>query len=218
METALFVVFLFYTATTKDTRFFETFVVVFYLNAKGVLIMKNKSVRELVISALSMAIGLLLPMIFHAFGLGSAFLPMHIPVLIAGFAVSLPFAILVGVLTPLLSAFLTGMPPLFPVLPFMIFELAAYGAAASLLYRKFRLNVYISLITSMIAGRIVSGLAVWVLAVFFAAKLPGPVAFVAGSITGSIPGIIIQIVFIPALVMILDRNKLLRKEGLSGES
>lgn len=180
--------------------------------------MKKKSVRELILSGLSIAIGLLLPMIFHAFGLGSAFLPMHIPVLIAGFAVSLPFAIIVGVLTPLLSALLTGMPPLFPVLPFMIFELAAYGAAASLLYRKFRLNVYISLIASMIAGRIVSGIAVWVLAALFGAKLPGPAAFVAGSITGSIPGIVIQIVFIPALVIILDRNRLLRKEGLSGES
>lgn len=180
--------------------------------------MKNKSVKELVLSSLFIAIGLLLPMIFHAFGMGSTFLPMHIPVLIAGFAVSVPFAITVGVLTPLLSALLTGMPPLFPVLPFMIFELAAYGAVASLLYRKFKLNVYVSLLTSMILGRIISGIVVWLLVTLFAAKLPGPVVFVAGSITGSIPGIIIQIIFIPALVLILDRNKLLRKEGLSSGS
>ncbi len=177
--------------------------------------MKNKSVRELVLSGLFVAIGLLLPMIFHAFGMGSTFLPMHIPVLIAGFALSMPFAIIVGVLTPLLSALLTGMPPLFPVLPFMVFELAAYGAAASLLYRKFKLNVYISLIGSMIFGRIVSGIAVWVLATFFAAKLPGPVVFIAGSVTGSIPGIIIQIVFIPALILVLNKSNVLRREGLT---
>lgn len=180
--------------------------------------MKNKSVRELVLSGLFIAIGLLLPMIFHTFGLGSTFLPMHIPVVIAGFAVSLPFAILVGALTPLLSALFTGMPPLFPVLPFMIFELAAYGGVASLLYRRLKLNVYIALILSMLAGRIVSGIAVWVLAAFFAAQLPGPVVFVAGSITGGIPGIIIQLVFIPALILVLDRNKLLRREGLSSGS
>lgn len=180
--------------------------------------MKNKSTNELVLSGLFIAIGLLLPTIFHAFGMGSTFLPMHIPVLIAGFTVSMPFAILIGALTPILSAVLTGMPPLFPVLPFMVFELAAYGGVTSLFYRKFKLNVYISLIAGMILGRIVSGMAVWVLATFFAAKLPGPITFIAGSITGSIPGIIIQIAFIPALIMVLGKNNLIKREGLSGES
>lgn len=93
-------------------------------------------------------------MIFHAFGLGSTFLPMHIPVLLAGFVISIPFAITVGALTPFLSSVFTGMPPLFPVMPYMVFELAAYGAVASILYRKLKVNVYISLIGSMIAGRI----------------------------------------------------------------
>lgn len=168
--------------------------------------MQNKSLRELVLSGLFIAIGLLLPTFFHAFGLGSTFLPMHIPVLIAGFIVSIPYAIAVGVLTPILSSVLTGMPPAFPVLPYMVFELATYGAVTSLLYQKIKLNVYISLIGSMIAGRIVSGIAVWVLAVFFLAKLPGPIVFLTGSVVKSIPGIIIQLVFIPVLIMVLNRH------------
>jgi len=108
--------------------------------------MQNKSVKEMVLSALFTAIGLLLPVIFHAFGMGSTFLPMHIPVLLAGFVVSIPFAIAVGIVTPILSSLLTGMPPMFPVLPYMVFELAAYGTVASLLYRRLKLNVYISLV------------------------------------------------------------------------
>jgi hypothetical protein len=88
----------------------------------------------------------------------------------------------------------------------MVFELATYGAVTSLLYQKIKLNVYISLIGSMIAGRIVSGIAVWVLAVFFLAKLPGPIVFLTGSVVKSIPGIIIQLVFIPVLIMVLNRH------------
>lgn len=173
--------------------------------------MKNKSVREIVLSGLFIAIGLLLPSIFHAFGAGSTFLPMHIPVIFAGFTVSLPFAVTVGVLTPFLSSVLTGMPPLFPVMPYMVFELAAYGAASSILYRKLKLNVYVSLIGSMIIGRIVAGIAVWVLASFFMAKLPGPVLFITGAITKGIPGIIIQVVFIPAVVILLERNNFINR-------
>lgn len=176
--------------------------------------MQNRSLREVILSGLFIAIGLILPMIFHAFGAGSTFLPMHIPVLIAGFVISMPCAIAVGVLTPVLSSLFTGMPPIFPVLPFMIFELAAYGAFASLFYRKLKLNVYISLIGSMIAGRIISAIVVWVLAAFFMAKLPGPIPFVVGGVAGGIPGIIIQIIFIPAIILVLNKNNLIKREAL----
>lgn len=176
--------------------------------------MQNKSVRETVLSGLFIALGLILPMVFHAFGAGSTFLPIHIPVLIAGFVVSLPFALAVGVITPILSSLFTGMPPVFPVLPFMVFELATYGAVVSLLYRKFKLNVYISLISSMVVGRIVSSLVVWALATFFMAKLPNPIVFITGGITQGIPGIIIQIVFIPGIVLALQKSNLIKREGI----
>lgn len=177
------------------------------------LFMGNKSVREIVLSGLFIGLGLVLPMVFHVFGAGSTFLPMHIPVLIAGFVVSMPFAIAVGAITPILSSILTGMPPMFPVLPYMMFELAVYGGVTSFLYRRLNLNVYVSLICSMIAGRIMASIVVWVLATFFVTKLPGPIVFITGAIAQGIPGIIIQIIFIPAIIFSLNKSRLILREG-----
>lgn len=170
--------------------------------------MKSHSTKQLVLSGVFIAIGVVLPIVFHAItGGGSIFLPMHIPVLMAGFFLSIPYALAVGVLTPLLSSLLTGMPPIFPVLPFMIFELATYGVIISLLYRKYNMNVYVSLIISMICGRIMAGIAVWALATFFMAKLPSPIIFITGAVTKGIPGILIQLIFIPAIVIAVNKNK-----------
>lgn len=169
--------------------------------------MKNQLTKQLVLSGVFIALGIVLPMVFHIFGGGNIFLPMHIPVIIAGFFLSVPYALAVGVLTPILSSLLTGMPPVFPVLPFMIVELATYSLVVSILYRKYNINVYVSLIVSMLCGRIMAGVAVWGLATFFMAKLPSPLVFITGSVAKSIPGIIIQLIFIPTVVMILSKNK-----------
>lgn len=168
--------------------------------------MKEQMTKKLVLSGLFIAVGIILPIAFHAVeGGGSIFLPMHIPVLIAGFFLDWPFALAVGVLTPLLSSLFTGMPPLFPVLLFMIPELAVYGIVVSLLYRKLNMNIYASLIISMICGRIMAGIVVWILAIFFMAKLPGPVVFVQGAIVKGIPGIIIQLILIPIIVFAVEK-------------
>ena len=176
--------------------------------------MENKYIKEIILSGLFIALGIVLPMIFHMVGVGSVFLPMHIPVLIGGFVLSLPFAIAVGVITPILSSLITGMPPLFPVLPFMVFELATYGAMINLLYKKYNLNVYVSLILSMLAGRVVAGIVVWVLVTFFMVKLPNPIAFIGMAIGQGLPGIMIQIVLIPVIIRFLGKSNLVRREGI----
>lgn len=114
---------------------------------------------------------------------------------------------LVGALTPILSSVLTGMPPMFPVLPFMVFELLTYGAVVSYMHNKVKANIFLSLIVAMIAGRIVSAIVVWILTSFFMAKLPAPTVFIAGAIVKGIPGIIIQLILIPAIVYILNKQK-----------
>lgn len=167
----------------------------------------KRYIKDLALSALFIAIGLLLPVLFHSFGMGSTFLPMHIPVLIAGFVLSLPWAAAVGAVTPLLSSVITGMPPLFPIMPYMVCELAAYGAAANILSRRFKQNIAVSLIGSMIIGRIIAGLSVWVLVLLFQANLPGPVVFIWGAITTGLPGIIIQLLAIPPIVLILKKAR-----------
>lgn len=169
--------------------------------------MKKQTTKELVLSGVFIAMGLVLPIAFHAMGGGGpVFLPMHIPVLIAGFFLSWPFAFAVGVLTPLLSSILTGMPPFFPVLPYMMFELVTYGTVVSLLYRKLKMNVYLSLIISMVCGRIMAGTVVWILGTILMVKLPGPVVFLQGAIITGIPGILIQLIFIPATVLAMKRS------------
>ncbi|OLS03650.1 ECF transporter S component [Tissierella creatinophila] len=156
---------------------------------------------NIVISGLLIAIGVIVPSIFHTTGIaGDIFLPMHIPVLIGGFLLSPIYAFLVGILTPLSNSLLTGMPPLFPIAIIMVFELGIYGVLASYLYRKLRVPVIISLIFSMIVGRIVAGAVVYVLTIAFSTVKMDPLLFVRGGIITGIPGIIIQIILIPILI------------------
>ena len=152
--------------------------------------------------AVPVAVGVLLPMIFHAAGAsGSIFLPMHIPVLIAGLLLGPAVGTLVGLLTPVCSTLLTGMPPLFPSLPIMLPELAVYGGFAGILRRRFGLIP--ALIGAMLLGRLAAGVMVWLLAQFVA--LPWtPVVYLAAMVTKGIPGMIVQLLFVPLLVKRLE--------------
>ena len=171
--------------------------------------MQNKTSREIALSGILTALGIIIPVFFHAFGAGPAFSPMHIPVLIAGFTLRLPFAAAVGFITPVMSFIATGMPPVFPILPYMFFELPTYSVTACIMFKIMKKNVYFSLIISMLAGRIVAGIVVWILVSFFGARLAGPVAFIFGSITSAIPGIIVQLIIIPGIIVPLKKSKLI---------
>jgi len=162
--------------------------------------MKKTKSKEIVLSGLFIALGLLVPMLFHAVGgAGPVFLPMHVPVLVGGFILSPKFAILVGLLTPLLSSVLTGMPVLIPMAPIMMVELGIYGLTVSLLKGKVVNNV-ITLISAMILGRISAVFMVTVLVKIIGIKFAPPVTFIIGAVTTGIPGIIIQLIFIPILL------------------
>ena len=161
---------------------------------------KKIETKEIVISGLLLASGILLPMFFHMFGMtGPIALPMHIPVLIGGFLLPPQLALLLGIITPLASGILTGMPVMFPMGVIMAFELGTYALTASLATKKFSLPLIPSLIISMIAGRLAAGLTVAALVQLFGVKM-NPVMFVKGAIVTGIPGIIIQLIFIPALI------------------
>ena len=162
--------------------------------------MKKITTRELVLSGLLLAAGLILPMIFHMFSMtGPVFLPMHIPVLIGGLLLPPSLAIPLGIITPLLSSTLTGMPVAFPMAPIMAVELGVYGLSASIATRKLKLNSVLALIIAMVDGRIAAGLAVAVLVKLFGVNM-NPIMFVKGAIVTGLPGLIIQLIFIPALI------------------
>lgn len=171
----------------------------------------NQKTKDLVFAAMCLALGLIVPQVFHLIpfvgavpNLGGVFLPMHIPVLLCGFLCGWKYGAAVGAVVPFISSLVTGMPVLWPQGVSMIFELCAYGLLTGLFYRTLRQNVYLSLVAAMVAGRIVSGVAK---AVFFGmAGTPfGMAAFISGAFTVAIPGIILQLVLIPVLVVALEK-------------
>lgn len=139
--------------------------------------------------------------------IGSMLCPMHIPVLLCGFICGWPWGLAVGLLAPLLRSVVLGMPPLFPTAICMAFELATYGAMTGVFYKRLPKKkgfVYVSLIASMIAGRLVWGLAMMVCMGIKGGSF-GAAAFLAGAVTNAIPGIVLQIVVIPIIVMLSER-------------
>ena len=165
-------------------------------------------VRRTVLGALFVALCVVLPIAFHSIpDAGTVILPMHIPVLICGMICGWPYGFICGLLGPLLSSLLTGMPPA-AVLPPMMVECATYGAVTGLMLKYVHTkhlyaDLYISLMTAMIVGRVVSGVAK---ALIFTPDITMS-AWIASSFVTALPGIILQLVLIPHVVRLLMKTK-----------
>ena len=171
----------------------------------------HRFIKRLVYASVCLALALVLPFLTGQIpAVGSALCPMHIPVLLCGYLCGGPWAALVGVIAPPLRYFLFSMPP-FPTNAAMAVELAAYGLFSGLLYRylpKTRRHIYISLLSSMLLGRICWAIARTLLNEVFGSPLTFPM-FVASAFTNAIPGIICHIILIPVLVMALKKARIL---------
>ncbi len=155
---------------------------------------------RLIGSSAFIALGIIFPMVFHSFGAsGSIFLPMHFPVLIAGLFLGPYSGFMVGVFAPILSSFLTGMPPVMPVLPVMIVELSIYGVVSGYVYRSKSCNLLVALLCSMLAGRLAAIIIVYTMATMLHINL-NPIAYVTTGVVTGLPGIIIQFITVPLLV------------------
>ena len=171
----------------------------------------NSKTRRLVLTALFIAIGVVLPQAFHAIpNAGSIFLPMHIPVLIAGFAVGPLFGAICGILTPILSHLIFGMPPAM-MLAQMICELAVYGFMTGLLNNLIKIKNpvaknYAVLILSMLSGRLAYGI---LNALIFKAGSYSLQAWLSAAFITALPGIAIQLILIPILVARLRKADLI---------
>lgn len=170
------------------------------------------SVKKLVLSALFLALAYVLPYLTGNVLLGGMLLPMHIPVLLCGFVCGWPWGLAVGFAAPLLRSLLIGMPPMMPTALAMAFELAAYGLFAGALYsvlQKNAVNLYVSLILAMLLGRVVWGVATYALyALFLTGAFTLPMFF-AGAFANAWPGILVQVVLVPLLVLTLRRARLM---------
>ena len=176
------------------------------------MIRYNKTLKT-VLAALFLALAFVLPFLTGQIPqIGSMLCPMHIPVLLCGFICGWPWGLAVGFIAPLLRSITLGMPPFFPTAICMAFELAAYGAVSGLMYRllpRKKSSIYAALLIAMVLGRLI-----WGAVMFVCLGASGGsftfAAFLAGAITNAVPGIIVQIVLIPSLVMILEKPGIFR--------
>lgn len=168
-------------------------------------------VKKAIITAVCMALCVVLPLAFHAVpNAGSIYLPMHIPVLLCGLICGWAYGLACGVVGPLLSSLFTGMPPA-AVLPAMVIELAVYGVIAGLgmlliRTKKVSADLYISLVLAMLTGRIVAGAT---RALIFAVGETTMATWATSYFITSLPGIVIQLILIPAIVIALERARLI---------
>ena len=189
-----------------------------------IFVMNN--VKKLAVTAMLFAVGMVLPFFIGQIpAIGKMLLPMHIPVLLCGFIVGWQYGALIGFLLPIVRGLVFGMPPLYPIA--MAFEMAAYGFVSGYLYSHARWQctkmLYISLVTAMLAGRIV-----WAFAEVILLGIGGNIftwkMFAAGAFLNAIPGIIVQLTLIPLIMVALRRAKVVplwigneSQSGVSGQ-
>ncbi|MBO5486874.1 MAG: ECF transporter S component [Eubacterium sp.] len=164
--------------------------------------------KKMIQAAFFVALGLILPFLTGQIPeVGSALLPMHLPILICGYICGWKYGLIAGFITPLLRSLLFSMPPL-PTAICMAFELAAYGAVIGILYQRLKnskFRIYLSLLAAMIIGRLVWGAASIVVYGLSSTAFTWQM-FLTGALLSAIPGIILQVVLIPILVMALEKS------------
>ena len=172
----------------------------------------KKFVVNIALSGMFLALAYVMPFLTgQIYEIGKMLCPMHIPVLLCGFVCGAPYGLIVGAVAPVLRSVTLGMPVLFPSATAMAFELAVYGLMAGLLYKalpKKKINIYISLIGAMLVGRIVWGFVMLCIMGFDFNRF-GLSAFWTGAVVNAIPGIILQIIFIPIVIILLEKAKLI---------
>ena len=147
--------------------------------------MKKTQIFRLVLSALFLALGFVLPFLTGQIPqVGSMLLPMHLPALVCGFVCGWPWGLAVGFVMPIARSFLFGMPPLVPT---------AYGA----------------LIGAMLAGRVAWGLASWAIYALLTPNSFALATFWTGGFVNAWPGMVLQVVLVPLVVLSLERARLI---------
>ena len=169
-------------------------------------------IRLLAQSAMLLALGLLLPFATGQIPrIGKLLLPMHLPVLLCGLLCGPVWGGLVGLILPPLRYLLFGMPPIYPTGLAMCFELAAYAVIAGAIFQKSRgtgpAAIYGALLPAMIGGRLIWGAATAVIT-GLAGQTFTLALFWAGAVANAVPGILLQLILVPALLIALDRTGL----------
>ena len=170
-------------------------------------------IKRITFTAVCLALCVVLPLALHMIpDAGSVISPMHIPVLLCGLICGWPYGLSCGLLAPVISSAITGMPPA-AYMPPMIVELAVYGFVAGLLFQMIRTknllaDMYISLLSAMLLGRIVAGAA---RALIFAAGNYSMTVWFTSYFVTALPGIVIHLVVVPVIFLALTQAHLIPK-------
>jgi hypothetical protein len=175
---------------------------------------QTKLMGEILVGALFAALGIVVPILFHLVGLGRVFLPMHLPILAVGFFVSPTVAAAAGFVTPWVSSFLTGMPPL-PVAVLMSLELPVLAGIASLCYRALKGRVHksrwVGKIIAVWSSTVIAIVARIAVDLLLLAKVVAPIlqlpagSFGLAAVLAGTPGIVLQLTLVPAIVLAIER-------------
>lgn len=177
----------------------------------------KKTTQKLTLSAMFIAIGMVLPFLTGQIQqIGNMLLPMHLPVFLCGLICGAPYGLAAGFFLPIFRSVIFGMPMMYPMAIAMAFELAAYGLVAGYLYHHAKVqnlwSIYRSLITAMVAGRLVWGAAEVVLLGLGGSSFTWQM-FLAGALLNAIPGIILQLILIPVIMVSLQKTGVLKGWG-----
>jgi len=159
--------------------------------------------RSISRAALVTAAALALPIAFHALRLGHVFLPMYLPILAGACFLRPGWAAVSGAAAPLVSAALTGMPPVFPPVAFwMAIELAAMAWLVSTLARRRRIPTTLSVAAALVIGR-----GIYAALIFTTGRwldLPAGLLTLVSLVAGW-PGMVLAITTVPLAVAALRR-------------
>lgn len=169
----------------------------------------NNTTKKLTLAAMFMALGLVLPFLTGQIPqIGKMLLPMHLPVLLCGLICGWQYGAVIGFFLPIVRYAIFGMPVLFPIGIAMAFELCTYGLVAGFIYGRSSWTcaraIYRSLVIAMLSGRVVWGIAQMILLGISGKGFTWQM-FMAGAFVNAIPGIILQLILIPAIMIALDK-------------
>ena len=170
--------------------------------------MKNNALKKMILAAVFLALGMVLPLFTSQIKeIGDTLLPMHIPVMLCGLVCGWQYGGFIGIILPFLRSATFGMPPMYPQAVWMAVELCAYGIVIGLVYCAFKrkniFSIYISLITAMLVGRVVWGIAKAIL-LGVGGKPFTLTMFWVGGFADALPGIILQLLLIPPWVAVIN--------------
>ena len=161
--------------------------------------------RESAFVHLTVACAVALPQIFHGLGvllgvggkLGQIFLPMYIPVIILGFYRGPVVGAVTGLLAPLVSFAITGMPTE-ALLPYITIELITTGLLAGVIC-EVKMHATLRILSVQVGAKAVRLLTF--LTVSLAKTGTVTLSQLFAGILTSIPGIVLQLVLLTYLLM-----------------